>query len=74
MASALARRYKLVFHVPPPPSRPANPPSSPRARAVPPRDAANPHIGKVGELEHVEEARVETLCVGRRWRGARWRL
>ncbi len=29
-----------------------------------PGDAANPHIGKVGELEHVEEARVETLCVG----------
>lgn len=29
-----------------------------------PGDAANPHIGKVGELEYVEEARVETLCVG----------
>ncbi|AEO67279.1 uncharacterized protein THITE_2116177 [Thermothielavioides terrestris NRRL 8126] len=29
-----------------------------------PGDAANPHIGKVGQLEHVEEARVETLCVG----------
>ncbi|KAL2128991.1 hypothetical protein VTI74DRAFT_8379 [Chaetomium olivicolor] len=29
-----------------------------------PGDAANPHIGKVGALEHVEEARVETLCVG----------
>lgn len=29
-----------------------------------PGDAANPHIGRVGELEHVEEARVETLCVG----------
>jgi hypothetical protein len=29
-----------------------------------PGDAANPHIGKVGELEQVEEARVETLCVG----------
>ncbi|KAI2783559.1 GTP cyclohydrolase 1 type 2/Nif3 [Daldinia loculata] len=29
-----------------------------------PGDAANPHIGKVGELEEVPEARVETLCVG----------
>ncbi|KAI8964422.1 hypothetical protein F5Y11DRAFT_316274 [Daldinia sp. FL1419] len=29
-----------------------------------PGDAANPHIGKVGELEGVPEARVETLCVG----------
>lgn len=29
-----------------------------------PGDAANPHIGKVGELEYVDEARVETLCVG----------
>lgn len=29
-----------------------------------PGDAANPHIGTVGALEQVEEARVETLCVG----------
>lgn len=29
-----------------------------------PGDAANPHIGKVGQLEHTEEMRVETLCVG----------
>jgi hypothetical protein len=29
-----------------------------------PGDAANPHIGKVDELETVEEARVETICVG----------
>ncbi|KAF2494285.1 hypothetical protein BU16DRAFT_512720 [Lophium mytilinum] len=29
-----------------------------------PGDTANPHIGKVGALEEVEEARVETLCVG----------
>ncbi|KAI5919503.1 GTP cyclohydrolase 1 type 2/Nif3 [Camillea tinctor] len=29
-----------------------------------PGDAANPHIGKVGELEEVPEAQVETLCVG----------
>ena len=29
-----------------------------------PGDAANPHLGRVGELEEVEEARVETLCVG----------
>ncbi|KAJ4286900.1 hypothetical protein N0V88_007844 [Collariella sp. IMI 366227] len=29
-----------------------------------PGDAANPHIGKVGALEHVEEACVSTLCVG----------
>ncbi|KAI1505338.1 GTP cyclohydrolase 1 type 2/Nif3 [Biscogniauxia marginata] len=29
-----------------------------------PGDAANPHIGRVGELEEVPEARVETLCVG----------
>lgn len=26
--------------------------------------AANPHIGSVGALEHVPEARVETICVG----------
>jgi hypothetical protein len=29
-----------------------------------PGDAATPHIGTVGTLEHVEEARVETMCVG----------
>lgn len=29
-----------------------------------PGDTAHPHIGKVGQLEHVEETRVETLCVG----------
>jgi hypothetical protein len=29
-----------------------------------PGDAANPHIGTVGQLEYVDEARVETLCVG----------
>lgn len=29
-----------------------------------PGDAANPHIGTVGQLEEVPEARVETLCVG----------
>jgi len=29
-----------------------------------PGDAANPHIGNVGTLEKVEEARVETLCIG----------
>ncbi|KAF2707358.1 hypothetical protein K504DRAFT_504528 [Pleomassaria siparia CBS 279.74] len=28
-------------------------------------DAANPHIGKVGELEEFEELRVETICIGR---------
>jgi hypothetical protein len=29
-----------------------------------PGDAAKPNIGKVGELEEVQEARVETLCFG----------
>lgn len=29
-----------------------------------PGDTANPHIGKVGALEEVEEYRVETMCVG----------
>ena len=29
-----------------------------------PGATANPHIGSVGKLEEVEEARVETLCVG----------
>lgn len=29
-----------------------------------PGHAANPHIGTVGTLEKVQEARVETLCVG----------
>jgi hypothetical protein len=29
-----------------------------------PGDAAHPHIGTVGKLEEVEEARVETLCIG----------
>lgn len=28
-----------------------------------PGDAANPHVGEVGRLEEVEEARVETLCL-----------
>jgi len=28
-----------------------------------PGDASNPHIGTVGALEKVEEARVETLCI-----------
>ena len=30
-----------------------------------PGQSANPNIGSVGELESVEEVRVETLCVGR---------
>lgn len=29
-----------------------------------PGDAANPHIGTPGTVEEVQEARVETLCVG----------
>ena len=29
-----------------------------------PGDAANPHIGSVCILEEVQEARVETLCLG----------
>lgn len=29
-----------------------------------PGDKANPHIGSVGVLEEVQEARVETLCLG----------
>jgi hypothetical protein len=29
-----------------------------------PGDAAKPHLGQVGQLEEVEEARVETICVG----------
>lgn len=29
-----------------------------------PGDTANPHIGKIGALEEVQEARVEVLCVG----------
>lgn len=29
-----------------------------------PGEGANPAIGKVGELESVEEARVETVCTG----------
>ncbi|EGE00257.1 Structural toxin protein RtxA [Trichophyton interdigitale] len=29
-----------------------------------PGNSANPHIGSVGTLEKVEEAKVETLCVG----------
>jgi hypothetical protein len=29
-----------------------------------PGNSANPHIGNIGALETVEEARVETLCVG----------
>lgn len=28
------------------------------------RPGANPHLGQVGALEKVEEARVETLCIG----------
>lgn len=29
-----------------------------------PGDTANPHVGRVGELEYTEEARVEALCFG----------
>ncbi|KAH8897898.1 hypothetical protein GQ53DRAFT_712383 [Thozetella sp. PMI_491] len=29
-----------------------------------PGDTANPHLGEPGKLEMVQEARVETLCVG----------
>lgn len=29
-----------------------------------PSDSAQPHIGKPGALEKVQEAKVETLCVG----------
>ncbi|KAJ1336143.1 structural toxin protein (hemagglutinin/hemolysin) RtxA [Microdochium nivale] len=30
-----------------------------------PGDAANPHLGTVGQLEHIAEVRVETPCVGK---------
>ncbi|KAF3047382.1 hypothetical protein E8E12_000841 [Didymella heteroderae] len=30
-----------------------------------PGDTANPHIGKVGALEEVDEYRVEAICLGR---------
>ncbi|KAH8714834.1 structural toxin protein RtxA [Phaeosphaeriaceae sp. PMI808] len=30
-----------------------------------PGDSADPHIGNIGELEYVEEMKVETICVGR---------
>jgi hypothetical protein len=29
-----------------------------------PGDSANPNIGSVGKLEEVQEAKVETLCLG----------
>lgn len=29
-----------------------------------PGDTANPSVGKLGKLEEVQEAKVETLCVG----------
>jgi hypothetical protein len=29
-----------------------------------PGNTANPHIGKVGALEEVQEYRVETICIG----------
>jgi hypothetical protein len=29
-----------------------------------PGDTANPDIGKIGELEEVQEAKVETVCLG----------
>ncbi|KAH6872898.1 GTP cyclohydrolase 1 type 2/Nif3 [Alternaria rosae] len=30
-----------------------------------PGDAADPHIGKAGELQEVDEYRVEAMCMGR---------
>jgi hypothetical protein len=30
-----------------------------------PGPGANPHIGTVGQLQEVEEYRVETMCIGR---------
>jgi len=30
----------------------------------PPGNAAKPNIGKVGELEEVQESRVEIICLG----------
>lgn len=29
-----------------------------------PKDKANPHIGKAGDLEYVQSAKVEALCIG----------
>lgn len=29
-----------------------------------PGDAANPHVGEVGTLEHTEEVKVEVICFG----------
>jgi hypothetical protein len=29
-----------------------------------PGNTADPHIGKIGQLEEVSEIRVETICVG----------
>ncbi|KAK7936668.1 uncharacterized protein PG986_015106 [Apiospora aurea] len=69
-AAAATHRFKLIFFTPPSAAAACK-------RAIfaagagrlgmgqfRPGDTANPHIGTVGELEEVEEARVETLCVG----------
>ncbi|RYP42044.1 hypothetical protein DL767_000556 [Monosporascus sp. MG133] len=84
VASAAAKRFKLVFFVPPASLAACKTAifaagagrypgagnyteccwSSLGTGQFRPGDSANPHIGKVGELEEVQEARVETLCIG----------
>lgn len=79
-----ARRFKLVFFVPPPALEACKTAIfAAGAGRYPgpgnyteccwtamgkgqfrPGDTANPHLGKVGALEEVQEVRVETLCVG----------
>lgn len=84
VAAAAAKRFKLIFFVPPSDMAackaaifaagagrypgPGNYTeccwTSLGTGQFRPGDTANPHIGAVGALESVEEARVETLVVG----------
>ncbi|KNG85100.1 structural toxin protein RtxA [Aspergillus nomiae NRRL 13137] len=59
----MSPRFRLVFFAPPsavPACKTAI--FSAGTSQFRPGDAANPHIGKVGELETTEEVRVEALC------------
>ena len=63
VVSAATAKFRLVFFAPAP-ALEACKAAIFAAGQFRPGDAANPHTGIVGKLEHTEEARVEAICFG----------
>ncbi|KAJ5684546.1 uncharacterized protein N7477_000891 [Penicillium maclennaniae] len=65
--STVPDRYKLVFFVPTENAEACKEAifASHGTGQFLPGDGANPAIGAVGEVERVEELRIEVMCIGR---------